>query len=338
MISVVWVLKRRLVSVGGLFLATALVLALSPLLLVGAIVADVVLAPRRFPSTRALAFGVGYLLYETAGVLMAGAIWVTELGGRRGRGRWIDANSRLQAWWTKSLIDLARRVLRLQIDVDGSEHATPGPVFVFGRHVSLVDSLVAAHHLGVTHGFEMRFVLKQELTLDPCLDIVGHRLVNHFVDRDAGTAAEIAAVGRLAEDLHDRVGVVIFPEGTRYNTAKAARAIERMQERGADAEEIKRAASLDHLLPPRPGGALALLDRDAEADVVIFGHVGFEGLDSFAGLWRQVPFRHPVQVSLTRVPRAEIPTGQDERAAWLLDQWIELDGWIDRTLDERRTD
>jgi 1-acyl-sn-glycerol-3-phosphate acyltransferase len=169
-----------------------------------------------------------------------------------------------------------------------------------------------------------RYVLKRELLLDPCLDIVGNRLPNHFLDRHAtDSAAELAALRELSAGLqHDQIGI-IFPEGTRAAPNKRARALAKIGER--DPERAERLSSLQHLLPPRPAGSAALIDGCPVADVVIAWHVGFDGLDTFGGILRHLAHAPaPVRFHSRRVPRSEVPSGE-AFTRWLDDQWVQAD-------------
>jgi hypothetical protein len=167
-------------------------------------------------------------------------------------------------------------------------------------------------------------VLKKELLWDPCLDVVGHRLPNHFLDREATDAApELDALRRLGEGLGERDVAVIFPEGTRASPAKRERALAAIARN--DPARSERLAALTHVLPPRPAGTLALLDGAADADVVLAWHSGLDGLDTFGGIARHLAHRPPpVRLAARRVPRTEVPAG-DQRAQWLDDQWLRLD-------------
>ena len=152
--------------------------------------------------------------------------------------------------------------------VTGAEAVERTPLLLFLRHASAADTLLPAMLLSVPHGTLIRYVLKRELLWDPCLDIVGNRLPNHFVERQPDdSAAEIDAVGRLAEDLSPGEAALIYPEGTRHSAARRTRLIARLRERGY-AEAADRAERLRRLLPPRPGGPLALLSHAPEVDVV----------------------------------------------------------------------
>ena len=169
-----------------------------------------------------------------------------------------------------------------------------------------------------------RYVLKRELLFDPCLDIVGNRLPNHFLDRGAtDTTAELDALERLSSGLLDDQVAVIFPEGTRSSPKKRARALEKIGER--DPERADRLAPLQHLLPPPPAGAQAMLRGCPTADVVLAWHVGFDGLDTFGGILRHLGRRpQPVQFHAHRVARSDVPDG-DRFTRWLDDAWLQAD-------------
>jgi hypothetical protein len=94
-------------------------------------------------------------------------------------------------------------------------------------------------------------------------------------------------------------------------------------------ERAARLDSLNHVLPPRPGGVLALLGS-IPADVVVIAHTGLDQYASFADLARAVPLRNPIHVTARRIPRDQIPDGDAERIAWLDEQWLLVDGWITR--------
>ena len=232
------------------------------------------------------------------------------------------------------LLQLLEAVLGLRFSIEGLEELRPGPVIVFGRHVSLVDTLFPALALGDC-GLSLRYVLKRELQMVPLLDVVGHRLPNYFADRSGtDTERELAALSALATGLQADDSVVIFPEGTRGTDAKRARAVERLGERHP--ELVEQAASLVHTMPPRWGGAFALLDAAPDADVVVFVHYGLDGLRGLRSILAALPFRRPVTVELWRIPRAEIPDDRDARRRWLFDLWTRVDAWVDSEAKVRR--
>ena len=199
---------------------------------------------------------------------------------------------------------------------------------MIGRHTSIGDAAIPAVLLGALLGLDVRYVVKRELQWSPCIDLVGHRLPHHFVERSTDdNRGELAAIRRVATGLDEHTSVVLFPEGTFHSDARHRRAVERLRS-GSRPELARRAEQLQHLLPPRPAGTLALLDGAPDADVVVLGHLGLERFSSLRAIRRAVPFTAPVRVWLWRVPRAEIPEGVTARVDWLYDQWAALDASI----------
>jgi 1-acyl-sn-glycerol-3-phosphate acyltransferase len=151
-----------------------------------------------------------------------------------------------------------------------------------------------------------------------------------FVDRASDDSQrEIARVQALARDLSPRDGVLIYPEGTRFSEAKRARVLERLAREG-DAKQLEYARSLHSVLPPRPGGALGLLEAAPQADVVVCAHTGFEGAATLAQIWRGELLHRTIRVRFQRIPRTAIPTSRAEQARWLRERWQEIDAWVAR--------
>ncbi len=310
--------RRRLQSIPALLLGAVLLVLLLPIWLPLASLADVVRGRFRLPTARLLAFGLLWSLLETAGVSVAFALWLT------GRRKDQAVHYRLQRWWAARLMDALRVTTGVRIEAADASCLQPGPAIMLCRHASLADSLVSAWV--VTSGARMnpRYVLKRELLLDPCLDVVGNRLPNYFLDRNAtDSAVELAALGELSAGLRNDEIAIIFPEGTRSSAKKRARAMEKIREK--DPTRADRLDSLQHLLPPRPAGSAALIDGCPTADIVVAWHVGFDGLDTFGGILRHLS-RPPIPVRFhaRRIARADVPSGE-AFTRWLDDQWIRAD-------------
>jgi len=208
-------------------------------------------------------------------------------------------------------------------------------VVLLARHASLADSLVSAYVVTTVAGMKPRYVLKRELLADPCLDVVGRRLPNHFLDRGAADSTpELEALAALTSSMDEATAGIIFPEGTRANSSKRAKAIAKISE--VDPERVGRISSMRHLLPPRPAGAAAMLRGNATCDVVVAWHVGFEGLDTFSGILRALsePIP-PIRFVLRRIPRIEVPSSYRGFTAWLDDEWMRMDDEVDTALKAR---
>ena len=326
---------RRLVTVPATWAITLTLVLLAPVALPVLVAVDLLRARPRLPLARGWVFGIAYGLLESAMLVVVAGLWVITGCGLALNTGWSQRlHRRLQRWWVGRLLNLLGAVLGLRFSIEGIEALRPGPVIVFGRHASLVDTLFPALALADS-GMALRYVLKRELEVVPLLDVVGHRLPNYFADRSGtDTEGELAALSALATGLGPDDSVVIFPEGTRGTPEKRTRAVERLGEHHP--ELVEQAASLMHTMPPRWGGAFALLDAAPDADVVVFVHSGLDGLRGLRTILAALPFRRPVTVELWRVPRSEIPEDRDERRRWLFDLWTRVDAWVESAVDAQR--
>lgn len=316
-------LRRRLVSVPAVVLAAVLLLVLVPIWLPIALIVDLVTAPRRLPHTRLLLFALCWAWVETSVLGACFVLWVT----RRPLGPWYT----IERWWAARLVGSLRVTCGFHMEVEGAGATVPGPVVVLGRHASLGDSVASLFVIAPNSGTKPRHVVKREMLTDPCLDIAGNRIPTHFLDRGAtDSGPELASLTALSTGMGAEDIAVIFPEGTRANPKKRARALEKIGER--DPARADRVRGLRHLLPPRPSGSAALLAGTPDADVVILGHIGFEGLDTFGGILRRLPRRAPVRMWLRRIPRSEVPADAAAFTVWLDETWLTLDGEIDDAL------
>jgi len=332
-------LGRRLVSITLYASLTWLAVFGLPLLVPLAVAIDLARGTYRWPTLRCLLFVTVYFVCEVVGVAISALLWLTV--SRRGARTtpsarltghadgYLAANFRLQRWWARTLYRSAERIFDMHTVVTGDDAVHHGPLLLLSRHASIGDTVIPAVYVGDRHGIMLRFVMKRELLWDPCLDIIGHRLPNYFVQRRSGdTEHEIAALQRLAQHLGPTDGVLIFPEGTRFSPAKRARAVERL--RGIATPRVLAAAMrLRHTLPPRLAGTLGLLDGLPGTDVVLCAHTGFEGAATFRDLLAGALIGRQVRIEFWRVPCADIPRDADARAEWLYAQWLRIDAWID---------
>ena len=219
-------LRRRLVSITGLFAAAVILLVLVPIWVPVAIVADLVRARFRLPIARLLLFALGWSWLESASVVIAFGLWISGQRNKR------ETHYRLQKWWAANVLGLLRATTGIRVTAEGVDQLGPGPAILLCRHASLADSLVSAWVVTSLAGLHPRYVLKRELLADPCLDIVGNRLPNHFLDREAtDSQIELDALTRLSAGMGEHDIAVIFPEGTRASPIKRERAMQKLGER-----------------------------------------------------------------------------------------------------------
>ena len=315
-------LGRRILSITSVFLLVPLLIVLTPVAFVVGSLIDLLGRRRALPTFRLWLFAIVFVVHECVVSVYAGWLW---LRGGFGRSLDIPHHSRVQGRWVGSLLTWAGRLLDVRVQWPDPANFPDGKILVLSRHASMVDAVIPAHLFPSRLHRPVHYVLKRELRWLPSIDVYGHRLGNHFVDRDGDTEREVAAIVDLYERAEPNAGVVIFPEGT-YSTPKRRQRVMASLQRKGDTELLDFASSLDHLLPPKPAGALALLRR--ADDVVIFGHVGLEGMAEFSGLRTHLPLTSPVLTRAWPYHIADLPKLDAARGGWLRDQWADLDAWV----------
>jgi 1-acyl-sn-glycerol-3-phosphate acyltransferase len=313
--------RRRLMTVSTYGLLWVVLTALAPLWIPGAFVIGLF---RRcsFAILRVLMFFWFYLSIELMGLTAAAAIYLVTPGRPERRE---DLFFRLECWWGSSLFAWLARFLSLSVSIDGEDQILPGPVLVFIRHASIIDTALPVTFISNATGLRLRYVFKRELLVDPCIDVAGHASPNYFIDRGGVVHEELAGIRRLAENLGDQ-GVLLYPEGTRFTKRKQEIALKRLEKTHPELADI--AATFKHCLPPKPGGALGLLDTAPDADVLIVAHRGLEGLANATDLLNGTVVGAQIQIRIWRVSADEIPRGEARRR-WLFDWWKRVDDFVD---------
>jgi len=310
-----------------------------PLVLLGAVLVDLALwLVRRKPwmAVRLACMAWWFLFGELRGVAGLAVIYLVT-GGPLGRGslRRRRLVYDLRIHWARSHLGGVRVLFGLTFEIEGLEKAGPGPVLILIRHASIIDNALPDAVIGHAHGLGLRFVIKQELQMLPTIDVGGRWVPTNFVRRaSTDTAGEVARLRRLAHDLGEGEGILIYPEGTRHTAEKLARAQELIAERQPAIAPL--ASRLRHVLPPRLGGPLALLEEGRGADVVVCGHVGLDGFEYIRDIWAGGLVGTTVRVRFWRSPAADVPAGEDERVAWLYERWQLLDDWVGQQRDPAR--
>jgi 1-acyl-sn-glycerol-3-phosphate acyltransferase len=322
-------LGRRLVTIPALFAAWLTWIVLLPLVLPIAALVDGV-RHRRGIVLRVAALVTAFLTCEVAGIAAATALWLWRYVSGMEETRWIDLHFRLEAWWGATLFRSVVRIFGLRIEVEGSSDLDRGPYLLLVRHSSSGDTLLASALVSARFGTRLRYVLKRGLLWDPCLDVVGNRLPNVFVDRGAtDSRGEVERVRALAGELGPSDGLLIYPEGTRFSEGKRRRVIEHLSRTG-EPKMLEYARSLDAVLPPRLGGTLALLEAAPDADIVFCSHTGFEPAASLRRVWSGELVHQTIRVRFERIARTEVPEKSDARVTWLLEEWRKVDAWVSR--------
>lgn len=321
-------LSRRLRTVPVLFLLAAAVWAVFTPMLIVALGIDLVRwSWRRTPwmASRLVAFLLVYLTAEVIGVVALAVGWMLAPGSRRLQRRWAFA---IQKSWAAAIFAAARALFELTVTASGLEAVQRPPYLLMARHTSIVDNLLHNHLISRPLDIHLRYVMKDELLIDPAIDIAGNRLPNAFVRRGADDSDDaIRAIRDLTRTAGDDEGVLIYPEGTRFSRKKLERSLAVLEKRSPELHAL--AGGFRHVVPPRLGGPLAMLDASG-ADVVFMAHHGLGGFARIADIWAGAMVGRAISVEYWRVPRSEVPTGRSERVAWLFAWWQRIDDWVEK--------
>jgi len=316
-VSAAW---RRIMTISTYFVLWVVLTALAPVWIPVAFVVGIF---RRcsFVILRLLMFFWAYLGTELVGLVAAAGIYLITPGNIERRE---DLFFRLECWWGSSLFGWICRFLSLSTSIEGEDQILPGPVLVFIRHASIIDTAVPVALISKPTGLRLRYVFKRELLVDPCIDVAGHASPNYFIDRGGSAHEELAGIQQLAENLGDQ-GVLLYPEGTRFTERKKRIAIKRLAR--THPELVPLAESFSHCLPPKAGGALSLLDAAPHADLLIVAHRGLEGLAEVTDLLSGAVVGKDVEIRIWRINAADIPQGEARRR-WLFNWWKRVDDFV----------
>jgi len=327
-------LVRRLIIDPLFVLGSVLALAAMPLwILVAAFASRFV--PGRWRPLRVAWFLFLYVAIEAIMLVALFLLWVASGFGWKLRSpRFVALHYRLAGWWLRRVMGSARRTFNLVVGPPNESELSPGrPILVFCRHAGPGDSFLLVDALLNRAQRHPRIILKDLLQLDPCVDVALNRLPNSFVPSTgrAGQAV-VDSITELSAGLGERGALVLFPEGGNFTPARRRRAIQKLDEIGRPGL-ADRAREMQHVLPPKPSGALAAIEAAPHADVVFVGHVGLEELTTMRDLWRGIPMDSNVESRIWPVKAEDVPAPEDQEL-WLYDHWAQIDDWIDEKLGD----
>lgn len=166
-------LTRRSLTIAAVVVATALLTLSLPVTLPLAWL--LAFHPSLRGLARTLMFVVSYLWCEMFGIAVAAWLWVRFRAPHPASpvwSRYLAANQRLQFAWANALKRATEVIFALRFNVTGDEALRGSGAIVFARHASLGDTVIPIVFYAMPQGIRLRYVLKRELLLDPCLDIV----------------------------------------------------------------------------------------------------------------------------------------------------------------------
>ena len=322
-------IARRSISIFLMFCVFLFTWLSLPLWLPTAFIADLIFPKRRFACSRFFICLSLIVSFEMLGILFSPIPLLPYL-------RFWDKDRRekvaksyliLQCFWAGGIFSSLKLLYGLRMEVINQEKVGQGPMILLLRHCSIADVLLGTLLVARPYHILLRYVMKSELRWDPCIDIVAPHMNCLFVDRNAlSPQEEIEKVGNLARNLRPNHGVLLYPEGTRFTKQKKERILKKLQ---PTSDNYAYAKNLRHVLPPKLGGVLRLLEVNNNADVIFCAHTGFEGMAKIADFWDGKIINRTIKVYFWRVGFQEIPSNNEERKAWLLEQWQEMDNQVD---------
>jgi 1-acyl-sn-glycerol-3-phosphate acyltransferase len=322
---------RRPITVTVWLVMSVVCLALSPLLLaLAALVSAVTGRPQTLIFARLL---VAYFALEFSTLIACATLWLASGGGLlMGTQRFQRLHYGLLRWFVHGFARRCFALFDIRVPAEESTEASralesDGPLLFFSRHAGPGDTILLIDRLLTRFDRLPSVVFKQSVTLDPCVDLIGHRLPHAVLDTSEKEDCE-ARIQEVAAGLGRRGVLVLFPEGGNFTPERRRRAIRKLWRTGRQREAAK-AERMSHMLPPRPTGALAALCGNAEADVIFGAHSGL-GLAVFPSeVWHEPPLGKTFHTRMWLSPAAERPLDPDAQIAWIYDWWKRLDEWIE---------
>lgn len=328
---------RRLAGPLVLVVAWVLSVVALPLLALFAAVASYWL-PGHWRGLRLLGFAFVGLTLELGALAAALVLWLASGCGLRLHTERFEAmHYALLRLLLRALVRTAERLFALRLATDEVswsplDDGVPGStnaMIVLSRHAGPGDSLLLLDTLmNRDHLRRPRTVLKDTMALDPVVDVLFHRLPSRFIDPNPRNGDDVeATIADLARDLAEEDALLIFPEGGNYTAHRRRRAIDKLRSRGHESYAT-RAETMQHVMPPRPGGVLAAIEAAPHADLVLVAHTGLEHITGARSAWRVLHENKTLHLRWWFHAAADLPTGRDERIAWLYERWAEIDSWI----------
>jgi 1-acyl-sn-glycerol-3-phosphate acyltransferase len=331
---------RRPLTITAWIGMSILDVALSPLLLaMGAIASLLTRRPQPLILARLV---IGYFARELVVLFACGALWVASGAGITLRSeRFQLLHYRLLRWFVGGLAQQLMSLLDIDVEPTYSPMALQAlkaerPLLVFSRHAGPGDTVLLVDLLLRKLDRLPSVVFRNSLTIDPCVDLISHRLPHAVLDPSDRQECE-AQIERVTAGLRRRGVLLLFPEGGNFTPERREHALGTLRDKRRRREATK-AEQMSHVLPPRPSGALAAFRANPQADVIFSAHTGL-GVATFPReLWHHTPIGRSFKTHMWLAPAAERPTGADEQVAWLYDWWKRLDQWIEAQGEETATD
>jgi 1-acyl-sn-glycerol-3-phosphate acyltransferase len=299
---------------------------------------------RRARAGRFALLAAFYLVLNAGLLVGCAALWAAHpVASRRDREQWQRAHVALLRGVLGRLRRAAGPLLGFRVLLEeppGAGWLDPAPLLLLARHAGPGDSFTLVDLLLSRYHRTPRIVLKESLQWDPGLDVILNRLGACFLPPAGGHAALTARLADLARDLHPGDAMLIFPEGRNWTPRRYQRAIARLRRRAYRPGAASRRAAVDrqaaadaeqnlNVLPPQPGGVLAVLTARPELGIVVIAHTGLDDLVTPGQVWQALPlYERPMTIRWWYVPPGTVPPDPAGQYQWLRVQWALVDSWI----------
>ncbi len=326
---------RRLLIFPLMLVLAAVIVVLLPVVGVVQVILALGLVFGRRPRWRVLrlwVFAGVYCVGEFSCVLGCLMLWLASPVPRwRDDERWRARHVQILSWYLGMLVRTAERMIAFRLKLEcpqGETIAGDLPVIVLGRHAGPGASLVLIRVLLRERMRVPKIVLKEQLRIDPALDVLLTRIGCAFIggSGSAAAGAAVAAVAELAAQLTSRDALVLFPEGSDWTPTRHRLAVRRLRRKGMNAQ-ADAAAMMPNVLPPHPAGTFAALQAAPAAELAVFMHTGHDELLDVSSVWRALPLRRELHMVWWNEPRPELASEQD-CSRWLNETWVNVDAWI----------
>jgi hypothetical protein len=330
---------RRPITVTVWLVMSILCLTLSPALL--ALAALVSVATGRPQPLIFARLVVVYFALELGTLVACGVLWLASCGGSlMGTEPFQRLHYQLLRWFVRGFAASWSASLDIEVPAEEPTEATRAlesdrPLLFFSRHAGPGDSILLIDRLLTRFDRFPSVVFKQSITIDPCVDLIGHRLPHAVLDTSNQEQCE-QRIEQVARGLRSRGVLLLFPEGGNFTAERRRRAVRKLWRTGRR-REAAQAEQMSHVLPPRPTGALAALRGNPGADVIFGVHSGL-GLAAFPReIWHATPLGKTFNTHMWLSRASERPAEPEAQVAWIYDWWKRLDQWIEEQGTERQS-
>ena len=300
------------------------------LLVLGVVTSAVTRRPQPLILTRLV---IRYFAVELLVLVGCALLWLASgFGLAMGTSRFQSLHYRLLGFFVDGLAEHVLTLLDIGVEPSPSPQAeaalaTNQPLLYFSRHAGPADTVLLVHLLVERYRRRPSVVFKDTLALDPCVDLIGHRLPHAVLDLRDPEECE-AQIERVTSRLTPRGVLLLFPEGGNFTPERRRLSLQKLWRRGKK-REAATGGAMTHVLPPHPAGALAALRANPDAGVVFGAHTGLGTAAFPREIWRHTPIGATLKTRMWLVSADERPTDPDEQVEWLYDWWKRIDEWVD---------